>query len=178
MDNPAYCYLKDKNINSIMKIKAKVIGFGNKFLSDDGIGPTIIERIEKSGVYADKNIEIIDLGTSGSDLIFHIKQCPRIIIIDALDAGQKTGEIIKINEKDIDRFCSVGLSSLSLHDLNLSDILKLARALKLKTEIMIIGIKPFNIGFGEKLSPEIEAKIPDIISLVDNTLKDYINDLN
>ena len=158
-----------------MEIIAKVIGFGNKFLSDDGIGPTIIEKIEKSGVYADKKIEIIDLGTSGTDLIFHIKQCPKIIIIDALDAGQDAGEIIKINEKDIDNLYNKGLSSLSLHDLDLSDTLKLVRALKLKTEIIIIGIKPFNIGFGEKLSPEIEAKIPDIILLVDNTLKDYMD---
>ena len=67
------------DINNISRTRVKVIGFGNKFSSDDGIGPVIIEKLEKSSFSEDKTIEIIDLGTSGSDLIFHIKECPRII---------------------------------------------------------------------------------------------------
>lgn len=168
--------MKDnKDFNSSAGTIAKVIGFGNKFLSDDGIGPVVIGQLEKIGFSKDKNIEIIDLGTSGTDLIFHIKECPRIIIIDALDAGQDPGKVIRIKEEDIQQYCNEGLLSLSLHDLNLADILKLSRALKLKTDITIIGIKPLNIEFGEGLSPEIEEKIPEIISLVDQTLKQYIN---
>ena len=163
------------DINNISRTRVKVIGFGNKFSSDDGIGPVIIEKLEKSSFSGDKTIEIIDLGTSGSDLIFHIKECPRIIIIDALDAGQDAGKVIKIKEKDIEKFCNEGLSSLSLHDLNLADVLKLVRAMKLKTDITIIGINPLNIEFGEELSPEIQGKIPDIISLIDQTIKQYKN---
>ncbi|MFC2159703.1 hydrogenase maturation protease [Actinomycetota bacterium] len=164
-----------KNINNISDTRVKVIGFGNKFLSDDSIGPIIIEKLEKSSFSEDKTIEIIDLGTSGSDLIFHIRECPRIIIIDALDAGQDPGKVIRIKEKDIEQFCNEGLSSFSLHDLNLADILKLTRAMKLKTDITIIGINPLNIEFGEELSPEIQEKIPEIISLVEKTLMDHIN---
>lgn len=162
-----------KDIDSISGSKIKVIGFGNKFLSDDGIGPVIIEKLEKSRLLKEKNIELSDLGTSGTDLIFHIKECPRIIIIDALDAGQDPGKVIRIKEKDIEHFCNEGILSLSLHDLNLADILKLARAMKLKTEITIIGIKPLNIELGDGLSPEIQEKIPEIISLVEQTVKQY-----
>jgi len=166
-------YIKD--IDSISGPKIEVIGFGNKFLSDDGIGPVIIEKLEKSRLSKEKNIELTDLGTSGTDLIFHIKECPRIIIIDALDAGQDAGKVIRIKEKDIEHFCNEGILSLSLHDLNLADILKLARAMKLKTDITIIGIKPLNIEFGEGLSPEIQEKIPEIIALVEQTVKQYKN---
>ena len=164
-----------KDTNSISGTRVKVIGFGNKFLSDDGIGPIVIEKLEKTGFSKDKNIELTDLGTSGTDLIFQIKECPRIIIIDALDAGQDAGKVVRIKEKDIEHFCNEGILSLSLHDLNLADILKLARAMKLKTDITIIGIKPLNIEFGEELSPEIHEKIPEIISLVEKTLKQYKN---
>ncbi|TET48901.1 MAG: hydrogenase maturation protease, partial [Actinomycetota bacterium] len=97
------------------------------------------------------------------------------IIIDALDAGQDPGKVIRIKEEDIEQYINEGILSLSLHDLNLADILKLSRALKLKTDITIIGIKPLNIELGEGLSPEIEEKIPEIISLIDKTLKKYIN---
>jgi len=93
----------------------------------------------------------------------------------ALDAGQDAGKVIRIKEKDIEHFCNEGILSLSLHDLNLADILKLARAMKLKTDITIIGIKPLNIEFGERLSPEIQEKIPEIISLVERTVKQYKN---
>ncbi len=162
-----------KNINNSDRTKVKVIGFGNKFQSDDGIGPIIIEKLEKSSLSEDNNIELIDLGVAGSDLIFQIKECPRIIIIDALDAGQEAGKVIRINEKDIEHFCNEGIRSLSLHDLNLADILKLIRAMKLKTNITIIGIKPLNIEFGEGLSPEIQGKIPEVISLIKKTIKEY-----
>ncbi|GEM_PF-832552 len=184
---PAYCIftksvtvlikvLKNiKDTNSINGTKIKVIGFGNKFLSDDGIGPIMIEELEKTVLSKDKNIELIDLGTSGTDLIFQIKECHRIIIIDALDAGQDAGKVIRIKEKDIEHFCNEGLKSLSLHDLNLADVLKLARAMKLKTDITIIGIKPLNMEFGEELSPAIQEKIPEMISLVDRALKQYKN---
>lgn len=164
-----------EDINSITGPGIKVIGFGNKFLSDDGIGPVVIEMLERSGLSKDKNIELADLGTSGTDLIFHIKECPRIVIIDALDAGQASGKVIRIKEKDIEHFCNEGILSLSLHDLNLTDILKLARAMKLKTDITIIGIKPLNTELGEGLSPEIQEKIPEIIKLVEQTLKEYKN---
>jgi len=163
----------NKNLNHITGHSVKVIGFGNKFLSDDGIGPFVIEELEKSALCKNKNIEIVDLGTSGTDLIFHIKECPRIIIIDALDADQDPGKVIRIKEKDIDHFCDKGIVSLSLHDLNLGDVLKLARAMKLKTNITIIGIKPLNIELGEGLSRKIEEKIPEIISLIEQTLKEY-----
>ena len=183
--SPAFCIFKKvftviikvlkniKNSNSIIGSMVKIIGFGNKYLSDDGIGPVIIEMLEKSDLSKNKNIELSDLGTSGTDLIFQIKECPRIIIIDALDAGQAPGKVIRIKEKDIEHFCNEGILSLSLHDLNLADILKLARAMKLKTDITIIGIKPLNIEFGEGLSPEIQGKIPEIITLVEQTIKQY-----
>ena len=185
--NPAYCLFKKeftaaikvlkniKDINSITGPGIKVIGFGNKFLSDDGIGPVVIEMLERSILLKDKDIELADLGTSGTDLIFHIKECPKIIIIDALDAGQASGKVIRIKEKDIEHFCNEGILSLSLHDLNLADILKLARAMKLETDITIIGIKPLNIEFGEGLSPEVQQKIPEIITLVEQTIKQYRN---
>jgi len=140
----------------------KIIGFGNKFRSDDGIGIRIIKELEKLEFF--KDIEIIDGGTSGTDLIFWIKNCEKIIIIDAIDTGQNTGDVINIKVDDIEEFIKKDYKSLSLHDLNLADVLKLIKALKINTRISIIGIKPKSIDFGDKLSPEIERKIPKIIS--------------
>lgn len=142
----------------------KIIGFGNKYRSDDGIGIRVIEELEKLDSF--KNIEIIDGGTSGADLIFLIKGCSKIIIIDAIDTGQNIGDVVNIKVNNIEEFIKRDYKSLSLHDLNLADMFSLLKALKINADISIIGVRPKNIDFGDRLSPEIEEKIPEIISVI------------
>lgn len=154
----------DSSSSGYAKTDVKIIGFGNKYRSDDGIGIRIIEELEKLDSF--KDIEIIDGGTSGYDLIFLVKDCRKIIIIDAIDAGQNVGDVVNIKINDIEEFIRRDYKSLSLHDLNLADILKLIKALKIDADISIIGVKPKKMDFGDRLSPEIEKKIPEIISLV------------
>jgi len=154
----------NSNKSAYTKTNVKIIGFGNKYRSDDGIGIRVIEELEKLDFF--KNIEIVNGGTSGTDLIFLIKGCSKLIIIDAIDAGQNTGDVVNIKVDDIEDFIKRGYKSLSLHDLNLTDILKLIKALKINADISIIGVKPKSIDFGDRLSPEIEKKIPEIISII------------
>ncbi|MBU4482642.1 MAG: hydrogenase maturation protease, partial [Actinobacteria bacterium] len=146
----------DSSSSGYAKTDVKIIGFGNKYRSDDGIGIRIIEELEKLDSF--KDIEIIDGGTSGSDLIFLIKGCSKIIIIDAIDAGQNVGDVVNVKVDDIEEFIRRDYKSLSLHDLNLADILKLIKALKIDADISIIGVKPKKMDFGDRLSPEIEKK--------------------
>ena len=160
----AFISKNDSNKSGYTKKDVKIIGFGNKYRSDDGIGTRVVEELEKLDYF--KDIEIIDGGTSGSDLIFLIKGCSKIIIIDAIDAGQNVGDVVNIKINDIEEFIRRDYKSLSLHDLNLVDILKLIKALKIDADISIIGVKPKKMDFGDRLSPEIEKKIPEIISLV------------
>jgi len=160
----AFISKNDSNKSGYTKNDVKIIGFGNKYRSDDGIGIRIVEELEKLDFF--KDIEIIDGGTSGADLIFLIKDCRKIIIIDAVDAGQNAGDVVNIQINDVEEFIKRDYKSLSLHDLNLADILKLIKALKINADISIIGVKPKKMDFGDRLSPEIEEKIPEIISLV------------
>jgi len=160
----AFISKNDSNKSGYTKNDVKIIGFGNKYRSDDGIGIRIVEELEKLDFF--KDIEIIDGGTSGADLIFLIKDCRKIIIIDAVDAGQNAGDVVNIQINDVEEFIKRDYKSLSLHDLNLADILKLIKALKINADISIIGVKPKKMDFGDRLSPEIEGKIPEIISLL------------
>ncbi|MFZ3385949.1 MAG: hydrogenase maturation protease [Candidatus Hydromicrobium sp.] len=154
----------DSSSSGYAKTDVKIIGFGNKYRSDDGIGIRVVEELGKLDSF--RNIDIIDGGTSGTDLIFLVKDCRKIIIIDAIDAGQDVGDVVNIQISDVEEFIKSDFKSLSLHDLNLADILKLIKALKINADISIIGVKPKKMDFGDRLSPEIEEKIPEIISLV------------
>ena len=154
----------DSSSSGYAKTDLKIIGFGNKYRSDDGIGIRVVEELRKLDSF--RNIDIIDGGTSGTDLIFLVKDCSKIIIIDAIDAGQNVDDVVNIQISDVEEFIKRDYKSLSLHDLNLADILKLIKALKINADISIIGVKPKKMDFGDRLSPEIEEKIPEIISLV------------
>ena len=58
------------------------------------------------------------------------------------------------------------IKSFSFHDINLKEVFELIRALKIDKNLKIIGINPKEVDYGEKLSPQIENKIPQIISMV------------
>ena len=152
-----------KNYSPIIKI----IGFGNIYMGDDGVGIRVIEKIKEQGIFdAYDNIEVIDGGTSGFDLVFFLQQADKVIIIDAVDAGQDVGEIVVFDISEIMDFGNKDIKSFSLHDINLKEVFELIRALKIDKDLKIIGINPKEIGCGEKLSPQIENKIPQIISMV------------
>ena len=151
----------------------KIIGFGNIFMGDDGIGVQVINELKKSDILKNyKNVELIDGATSAIDLIFILQESSnnKIIIIDAIDAGQNIAEIVKFNLDDIDKSSLQILRKISLHDLNLAEVINLIDLLNLKPNITIIGIKPKIIKLGSKLSKEIKQKIPDIILAIKEEL--------
>jgi hydrogenase maturation protease len=147
----------------------KVIGFGNIFMGDDGIGIRVIEKLREDTALKNlANVEFIDGGTSGIDLIFILQQAEKAIIIDAVDAGQKAGEIVAFTPDDIKeiRKKNKGLKSYSLHDIDLNEVFELIKTLKLKISIKIMGIKPFKVKYSEKISPEIEQKLHKLVTMV------------
>jgi hydrogenase maturation protease len=145
----------------------KIIGFGNIFMGDDGIGVRVIEELQQQQIFKDnENIMLVDGGTSGIDLIFMLQGAVKAIIIDAVDAGQGIAQIVVFSPHEIVEFKKKVFKSYSLHDIDLAEAFELARTLNLPVDIKIIGIKPKKIGYSDKLSPEVENSIPEIIAKV------------
>jgi hydrogenase maturation protease len=145
----------------------KIIGFGNIFMADDGIGVRVIEELQQQQVFKDnENIELIDGGTSGIDLVFMLKGADRAIIIDAVDAGQEIAQIVVFSPNDVVGFKKKVFKSYSLHDIDLVEAFELVKSLNLTADIKIIGVKPKKIGYSDKLSPEVENNIPEIIAKI------------
>lgn len=145
----------------------KIIGFGNIFMGDDAIGIHVIEELQKQQIFSDnENIELVDGGTSGIDLVFILQNAAKAIIIDAVDAGQEAAQIVVFSPHEIKEFKKDLFKSHSLHDIDLAEAFELVRTLNLNVEIKIIGIKPIKVGYSDKLSPEIEQQIPSIIARV------------
>ena len=146
-----------------------VLGIGNPLCSDDGIGIRIIKEMRDSGRYT--TIDLIDGGTAPDLFSLLDENVERLIIVDALRGGKKPGSIYRLVITD-DNIAEE--SPVSLHGLGVLDSLKMMKQLDLhRPEVTILGLEPVDTSHGLKLSPQLEALIPDIINAIEEEIRSY-----
>ena len=146
--------------------KVLVLGVGNTLRRDDGIGPEVIGELKRS----EKSIQA-DLqngGTDGLALLEIIKVYRKAIIIDAVDMGLKVGDIRLFTPEEAK--INIKQDTLSTHGFGLAETIKLMEHLGINTELMIIGIQPEDISFGEGLTKKIRATIPTIKEIIEENI--------
>jgi hydrogenase maturation protease len=142
--------------------KVTVLGIGNLLLKDEGVGIHLVQQL--AGVVDDANVNIIDAGTYPDFLSLVDDNLDKLIIIDAVKTGDKPGTIYRFNSDDIDVDATLPVSA---HNVGVLDSLKtMALFNKQPKSTVIIGIEPKIIDFGLDLSPEVEERIPKIVSLI------------
>mgnify|MGYP001165939697 CR=1 FL=1 len=142
--------------------KTLVIGVGSVLRSDDGLGVRVIDELQKEKFPPE--VKLLSGDISGLELIKYFPQFQRIIIIDAADIKDKPGTVKLFKSSEIKK--SDFANIVSTHGMTLLETLTLAEKLDISSKIIIIGIQPQNTSFGLSLTPEIEEKIPSIVSLV------------
>ena len=143
-----------------------VLGIGNPLCRDDGIGIRVIVEMQKSGKYSE--INIIDGGAAPDLFSLLDENAGRLIIVDALRGGGRPGDIyrLKLGEENI-----ADETPASLHGMGILDSLKLMKQLgRYPPQVIIIGIEPSDVSHGLRLSPAIEALVPDLIKAVEEEL--------
>jgi hydrogenase maturation protease len=147
-----------------------LIGVGNILLRDEGVGVHVINAIKRRYTFS-SDVEIVDGGTMGLDLLPIIEGKDKVLIVDAVDFGEKPGYIGMIEKDDIP---SVLNTKLSVHHINLSDVFF---ALKLMgtypSEICLIGIQPQSIDVGLNMTDEINDKVDELIEKAVTRLKKW-----
>lgn len=149
--------VKDRKDENIV-----VLGVGNILLKDEGAGVKAIEELKKLDMPA--NVELVDGGTLGLDLLPIIEKADRLIIIDVVKAGSEPGTIFRFSPGDIETPKEPG--RMSLHQVTLLEVLSMAEMLGNKRpHTVILGIEPKEIDWGGELSAEVGKRLPDLIEL-------------
>lgn len=145
-----------------------VLGIGNLLLQDEGVGIHLVQRLaEKVG---SPSINIVDGGTTPDILSLVDSSVDKLIIVDAAVAGDKPGTIYRFDIADLD--CGTS-APVSLHELGIVDSLKLMSLLGNRPKsVAIFGIEPGTIDYGLELSPEVAEKMPRLIELVLDEIKE------
>ena len=152
-------------------MKIGVMGVGNVLLKDEGFGVKLL-YILKAKYDFPENVVLIDGGTAGIFLSPEIDYLDKLLIIDVVKAQGKPGEI-KIYEKE-DFFIDRLPLKLSPHQLGLQEVL-LLNEIKgtCPEEVKLIGIIPKSVETGTGLTPELEAKLPEVEEKVLEILKEW-----
>ncbi len=140
-----------------------VLGVGNLVLKDEGVGVHVAQRMQEMDLPS--HVEVLDGGTMGFDLLDDIEGRKKVVIVDTVKGGQPPGTVYRMTINDIDEMPK---SRVSLHDIDMTDVFKLADLFEIeKPEIVIIGVEPKDMeSTSMELSPEVEAQIPKVIEVV------------
>jgi hydrogenase maturation protease len=144
-------------------MKIAVMGVGNILLKDEGIGVRVVRQLENEYTFS-PDVALIDGGTDGPHLTSLVADFDEIIVIDAVEGGEEPGTLYRFNLNQISFEIP---THLSIHEMGVLEALKEVRLLGKKPEVTFIGVEPEDISpWGMDLSPVVEEKIPEIITLV------------
>ena len=140
-----------------------VVGLGNLLRADDGAGARVAQALAAQELPAD--VEIVEGGTLGLDLVNLMEGRRRVILVDAAEMGRTPGEFVRFG---LDEVSLLGTDQyISVHAAGLRDALLLAQVLgALPEELVIFGVQPGSLEWHDALSPAVEERLPHLIAAV------------
>lgn len=143
--------------------KTLILGVGNILLSDEGFGVRVVERLSKDFVLPDE-IQLLDGGTLGMDLLYYLEGVNNLMIIDAVNMNEQPGHIIRLTGDKVPSFLSVKMSP---HQIGVPDMLSAANLMGIYPEKVVLwGIQPQKLEVEIGLSAVVEKKIDPIIEKI------------
>ncbi|ADG81147.1 hydrogenase maturation protease [Thermincola potens JR] len=142
--------------------KIVVLGVGNILLQDEGVGIHVIQALQKMSL--PENVDVIEGGTAGLELLPLIEDYSHMIVVDAVNAGEKPGTLFRFKPDDVTGF--PGNIETSVHQLGLLEVLQMGKLIGKLPDTVIIAVQPKSFDWGMELTPELQAKMPQIIDLV------------
>ena len=151
-------------------MKASIIGLGNILLKDEGVGVHAVNAIKERYSFSPE-VEIIDGGTLGLDLLHFFEGRDKVLILDAVDFHKEPGYIGVLEDENIP---SALFAKLSVHHIGLSDVLFAAKLLDFTpAKLRLIGIQPESLEVGLTMTKCISGKMDQFIDMVIQTLKEW-----
>ena len=147
--------------NATPKIVVAVLG--NLIMGDDGLGPRVIEELQKAGM--PEHVTLLDLGTPGLGLSTYISGYDALVLVDAVHDETEPGTVRTYALEELMAMPSA--PRLSPHSPAVQESLALAdlegSAPKL---VALVGVVPEDCSMGIRLSSAVEAAVPRVCAEV------------
>ncbi len=128
-----------------------VIGIGNEYRGDDGIGLVVARRIAEKCT----NIPVIEQSGEGAALMEAWQNDDFVLLIDAVSSGAAPGTIHRFDA--LEREIPTQFFSYSTHAFSVAEAVEMARTLgNLPPRLIVYGVEGRNFEFGVGLSSVVE----------------------
>jgi hydrogenase 3 maturation protease len=140
----------------LLKGKTVFVGVGNRLRGDDGLGPAMVQKLKGSS-----DCPCIDAGEAPENHVGPIvrEQPDTIVIIDAVHLNDEPGVYSILHEEDIAR------TGFSTHTLSPHLFIRRLRETA-NADILLLGVQPLDLKFGEHLSPPVERSVQELAILL------------
>ena len=151
-------------------VKTLILGVGNLLLSDEGVGVHVIRRLtEKYNL--PEEVQILDGGTLGLDLLYHLEGVKNLLLVDAVEMGKEPGNLVRLEDDEVPSFLSMKMSP---HQIGIPDMLVAAKLKDMYPENVVLwGMQPASLEVGLELSPIAEAQVDTLVSEIIQQLETW-----
>jgi hydrogenase maturation protease len=144
--------------------RVKVVGLGNVLVGDDAFGPHAVQTL-RATFDVGPDVEILDLGTPGFDLIPHLMGAEALIVVDTVKADAPPGSLRLYTRRQI--IDKPPPPRLSPHEPGLMEtLLTLEMIGDAPRDVLVVGVVPRSTETGIALSEEVRAAIPAAVEAV------------
>ena len=146
-----------------MADKILVLGVGNVLLSDEGAGVRAVEELQRRYTFP-AQVELIDGGTMGLDLLGYLDDTTHLFIVDAILSSKPPGSVHIEKLLDPPAYFR---QKISPHQIGLSELLAVASMQDcLPPSITLFGIVPLDLSTGMEMSPAVAAAVEQVVFAV------------
>lgn len=140
-----------------------VIGVGNIFRGDDGVGPTVAARLRQ---LVPPGVTVLEQSGEGTSLMAAWENATYAIVVDAVQSGAEPGTIhrLDVSEKPIP--ANYG-SHFSGHAFGVAGAVEMARLLdKLPQRLVVYGIEGLTFATGQGLSSGVNGVVETAVQQI------------
>ena len=144
-----------------------VIGAGNGFRSDDGVGLFVAARVRECVA---AGVRVVALEGGASEVMAAWRDCDAAIIVDAVCSGAHGGHVHRFNASE-EKLPSQ-LFRFSTHAFGVVEAIELGRVLgTLPPKVIVYGIEGTNFNAGTDITPEVARAADDVVARVVNEVE-------
>lgn len=150
-----------------------VIGVGNEFRSDDGVGLIVACKLKGINI---SGVNVLSLAGEGGDLLRVWKDYGTVFLVDAVVSGSAVGTLHRVDLRK--QKVPVEFSGSSSHALGIAESVELARVLgTLPPRCIFIGIEAGNVGMGTKVSKSVAKAAEEAVKMIEREIKSGVTPL-
>ncbi|MGO8875356.1 MAG: hydrogenase maturation protease [Acidimicrobiales bacterium] len=140
---------------------ALVIGVGNPYRRDDGVGIAVIERLREVGV---PSLDLVEESGEPVALVQRWSGRDTVVLVDAVESGAPAGTLHRFECVGGEWDVAPPAAAVSTHGIGVAEAVALGDALEcLPRHLVLYGIEVGDVGNGVGLSPEVAAALDTLV---------------